>query len=111
MLELAYDVKPDEQGVFNGLDVAQALISNAAMFLAPYVNECPACLDNLFSHIANHALEQLHRAKEETGKMPTLIYAVGEGAQRDAGIRMHLDSKREMVTAILEKEDDGNHTH
>lgn len=112
MLELSYDVQPDEHGVFDGLQMAEDLISNAAMFLAPYVNGCPACLDNLFSHLANHALEQLHQTKKDSGEMPSMIFAIGEGEQRHAGIRAHLESKHAVVQAILEKESGGvGHAH
>jgi hypothetical protein len=52
-LEFTYHVEPDENGVFDGRELARQLIGNAYRLLVPYVKACPACTDSLFSAIAN----------------------------------------------------------
>ena len=60
-LELKFDVKADEHGVFDGRELAQELIGTAYRLLAPYVHACPACTDTLFTVIANRVIDQLHQ--------------------------------------------------
>lgn len=102
MLEVRLPVEPDEHGVFDGVQLAQAMIYDAAAVLLPYVRSCPACLDALFSKIANQALESMHQDLRE-GQKRGLTFAVGpEGPAKDAAIQAHLDASVETIRAMLE---------
>ena len=52
------------------MDLAEGMIAHAAKLLAPYVNGCPGCLDLLFTHLANAALEDFHRSNGREEKFP-----------------------------------------
>jgi hypothetical protein len=62
-LEFTIRVEPDENGVFDGREMARQLIGNAYRLLVPYVSACPACSDNLFSAIANRTSESFISAR------------------------------------------------
>lgn len=104
-LELKFDVKPDTHGVIDGRELAKQLVSAAYRCLTPYVKGCPACADNLFSVLANAAIEEIHRERDKTGRMPGGLYQFGDG-----GIQAHFDGTVEITRALLEKAG-GAHEH
>ena len=85
-LELTYTVEPDEHGVIDGRDLARQMIGNAYRLLVPYVSACPACADNLFTAIANQALDAMHEDARAKGKLAGFFYSVRPpGPERDQG--------------------------
>jgi len=106
-LELTFDVVPDELGVIDGRKLAQALISAAYQNVVPYVRGCPACADNLFSGIANQAIEELHVEGRKIGTLPGGLYRFGE--VEDATER-HIEAAKETTRALLEKAGEA-HSH
>jgi hypothetical protein len=105
-IELRFDVKPDAHGVIDGRELARDLISAAYQCLTPYVRGCPACSDNLFTVLANAAIAEIHRERDETGEMPGGLYRF----DGDAGIQPHIDGTADITRALLEKAD-GVHEH
>jgi len=67
MIELRYNVEVDENKVADGRELAEGLIRDAYRFLLPYSNECLACTNEMFSVIANQAIEKSHNAKRTSG--------------------------------------------
>jgi hypothetical protein len=110
-LELKFDVKPDEHGVFDGRDLAEQLIYVAYRLLVPYVNACPACTDSLFTVIANNVIENLHHGD---GMLPGTVYAKGEGEERHKAETAHfnatVDRTRELLRQGNATHDHGDHT-
>lgn len=81
-IELIFDVVPDEFGVIDGRKLAQELISAAYQILVPYVRGCPACADNLFSGIANQAIEELPCGRPENRWSTRWSLPVRRGRER-----------------------------
>lgn len=54
---LEIDIEPDEQGVYDGINLAAVLIRQAYLHLTPYAGRCPSCTDMLFQHVANFAID------------------------------------------------------
>jgi len=105
-LELKFDVKADEHGVFDGRELAGQLIGTAYRLLAPYVQACPACTDTLFTVIANRAIDQLHQQKEKA--LSGGFYYMGKGEDREEGERAHLEAAHDGTLALLRE---GNAQH
>lgn len=59
VLEFSYNFEPDEDGVFDGRDIARQMITDAYKLLAIYASDDPekgrsqACADQLFETVAN----------------------------------------------------------
>jgi len=103
-LELTYTVEPDEHGVIDGRDLARQMIGNAYRLLVPYVSACPACADNLFTAIANQALDAMHEDARAKGKLAGFFYSVRPpGPERDEGEKAHLAAARDKTVALLLK--------
>jgi hypothetical protein len=105
-LELMYEISVDENGVFDGMELAEELIGDAYRHLAPYTRACPACTDALFTAIANKAIDEAHAAENLGGS----ILTTGEG---DSGALF--DAHREATFAktkeLLEKGGIDVHRH
>ena len=95
-LELKFDVKADEHGVFDGRELAQELIGTAYRLLAPYVDGCPACTDTLFTVIGNRVIDQLHQHKGEA--LSGGFYYMGKAEEREQGERQ-ADNRPEIKPA------------
>jgi hypothetical protein len=68
-LQLEFTISPDEDGVFDGRDLARGLVQAAYRLLVPYTKACPACTDALFSAVANDAISEILAEPELTGTM------------------------------------------
>lgn len=103
MLELTYKADIDENDIFNGLELARDLIRDAYQLLAPYAALCPACTDTLFSHVANRALDDIHKEESECGKLPSLVMHTGEKSpeERHAAFDAHARAFKEMLHPIF----------
>lgn len=112
MLELTFNVKPDEDGMINGLELASQLISMAGRLINPYVNKCPGCLDAVFSHLANHELETLHHlVRESKGNDNTsVLYCFAENNRAEV-INKALSASRPMVEAMVQGQDEHHVNH
>jgi hypothetical protein len=108
MLQLDFDVKPDENGAINGVELAGQLLGYAGMLLAPYTNNCPACTDDLFSVLANQALERLHEGFK-AGQVFSTVLVVGEGDQQEIS-SAHLETMRPLIVSLL-SEAGADHAH
>ncbi len=108
MLELAFDIEPDGNGVIDGRELARDMIRAAYMLLAPYAEACPACTDALFSAVANGAIEEVHR--EGGGNIPGRIMNV-EADPDGARWRKHAAETRALTMAMLEPPGDPRHAH
>ena len=93
-LELSFDTTRDEHGVFDGRQLAEHLIWTAYRLLVPYVHGCPGCADNLFTVIANKAIEKVPRDSE--GRPAGSIYAVGEGEARERAEEAHVEAAHDL---------------
>ena len=105
-LELKFDVKADEHGVFDGRELAQELIGTAYRLLAPYVHGCPACTDTLFTVIGNRVIDQLHQHKGEA--LSGGFYYKGKAEEREQGERAHLEAAHDSTLELLRE---GNAQH
>lgn len=102
MLELSYPIDPDENEVFDGLELSQMMIQNAACLILPYVNGCRGCLDEMFIKLANRILDDLHRRIENGEKVGFSFSAKPEGPERTAAVAAHVADGAEIVRALLE---------
>ena len=103
-LELRYKIEPDAHGVFDGRELARALIANAYRLLMPYVNGCPACSDNLFTVIANETIAEIHE-DEDTG----IVMAAGASAAQKAA---HFEEAKDETKELLARAGEfGGHDH
>ena len=94
-LELSFETTRDEHGVFDGRALAEHMIWTAYQLLTPYVNHCPACADNLFTVIANKAIEKAPRDSE--GHPSGSLYATGEGEVRQKAEAAHLEAAHDSI--------------
>lgn len=97
MLELSYDIEPDQWDVFDGKALAARMIADAWQLLLPYTDNCAGCADQLFSYIANHELETLHRE----GATPCVM-ALSQATQE--GKQAHFLSHQELTRELLMKQ-------
>lgn len=102
MLELNYPVDPDEHEVFDGLELSQLMIQNAACLILPYVNNCRGCLDAMFTKLANQILEDMHRRIENGEKVGFTFSAKPEGPERTEAVAAHVADSLEIVRSLLE---------
>jgi hypothetical protein len=100
-LEFTYHVEPDENGVFDGRELARQLIGNAYRLLVPYVKACPACADALFSVIANRTIEELHQEAREKGSMGGFSMSARTGDERQPGVDAHLEAATPATIDLL----------
>lgn len=96
MLELIFDVEPDTYGVIDGRELASALVQTAYALLTPYVEACPACADDLFSAVANTAIQLMH----QEDNLPSRTMCVAEDPD-GARWRKHLASTQALTNALL----------
>jgi hypothetical protein len=68
-LQLDFAITPDEDGVFDGRDLARGLVQAAYRLLVPYTHACPACTDAMFSAVANDAISEMLAEAKPTGTM------------------------------------------
>lgn len=108
-MELSFETTRDEHGVFNGLALADHMIWTAYQLLTPYVNHCPACADNLFTVIANKAIEKVPR--NSNGNPAGSLYATGEGEARQRAEQAHLEAAHDSVLELLHEARHGAHDH
>lgn len=95
--ELTYKVTVDENGVFDGRDIAEGLIRDAYKFLVPYAEGCPGCSDSLFTVIANNVISELRAGKE----LPGTMMAASEEDSAELH-RAHREATRERTARLLE---------
>jgi hypothetical protein len=103
MLIFTYDVPPDENGMVNGLDLAAHLIAQAVRLINPYVHKCPACLDAVFSCLAENELEKVHalmRLKHKDDGT-AMLYCFARGDEKDEIIREHLAAQQPAVYELI----------
>lgn len=111
MLELSFDVKPDKEGMVNGLDLAANLIALAARLINPYVKECPACLDDVFSYIANAELEKLHDLVKTGQANTSVLYCMASPDRKEDVVRKALETAQPTIEAMIMKQTGQAHTH
>lgn len=101
MIELSFEVAPDEGGTIDGRELARHMIESAVALLVPYANKCPACTDALFSAIANAALRKAHAEGLEG-----VLLTQGEPGtpERTRAEARHLAAAKESTRALIEAE-------
>ena len=107
MLELDFDVKPDANGIIDGRELASGLIQMAYTLLMPYVDNCPACADRLFSNVTQMTLEGMH----QTGD---LLYGkvLGSGPDYDGSRwKKHIQETGALTEALLGNPDNPHLLH
>ncbi|QQG35166.1 MAG: hypothetical protein HYS17_06220 [Micavibrio aeruginosavorus] len=98
---MSFEIEPDKHQAINGIELAEMLILNAARLIAPYVANCPACIDAVFSAVANQALEYVQE-NIEGGNDVGYSYVIGlDGDARNAALRSHFSDTRELVEFLL----------
>ena len=100
MLQLEYDLTPDEHGVVDGRALARLLIADAYKALAPYAALCPACADGLFAHIANDVIAVQHEESRGRGSLPGKVYT--SRCATAESVECHMDRARAEVAKIFE---------
>jgi hypothetical protein len=68
-LQLDFAITPDENGVFDGRDLARGLVQTAYRLLVPYTRACPACTDAMFSAVANDGISEILAEPDLMGTM------------------------------------------
>lgn len=85
ILEIPVIIRPDENGIFDGREIASQLIQTAFQAIIPYANACPGCSDALFSAIANDALTELHQQGRDAGSLKVVAKLWATQAAEAAG--------------------------
>lgn len=101
MLQLEYDLTHDEHGIFDGRDVALALIRSAYQLVLPYTANCPACASAIVAAHADHVLcELLNDCAQGCGAEGSFM-TVGEP---DSASQMaHLTAAEEKTINLIRK--------
>lgn len=99
MLQLEYDLEPDEHGVFDGREIARHLIGTAYRLVATYTGGCPSCTDKLISAIANQVIEGIWQDLKPDGSLRSAVITAGD-APEDA-YRAHLAAAEASTRAML----------
>ncbi|MFA6016284.1 MAG: hypothetical protein WC742_14595 [Gallionellaceae bacterium] len=103
MLQLDYNLEPDENGVYDGRTLAAELIRDAYRLLAPYGQNCPACTEDLFTAVYCDVKEKEDQDINENGKLNNpLALLAGKNATTDAFLA-HRDATEATTRALLDK--------
>jgi len=97
-LQLDFAITPDENGVFDGRDLARGLVQTAYRLLVPYTHACPACTDAMFSAVANDAISEILAEPKLTGTM--MVNGDDPGDQR---FLKHMEATHDKTASLLEK--------
>ena len=97
-LQLDFAITPDEDGVFDGRDLARGLVQAAYRLLVPYTHACPACTDAMFSAVANDAISEVLAEAEPTGTM--MVNGDDPGHHR---FLKHMEATHGKTESLLEK--------
>ena len=97
-LQLDFAITPDENGVFDGRDLARGLVQTAYRLLVPYTHACPACTDAMFSAVANDAISEILAEPKLTGTM--MVNGDDPGHQR---FLKHMEATHGKTESLLQK--------
>jgi hypothetical protein len=97
-LQLDFAITPDENGVFDGRDLARGLVQMAYRLLVPYTHPCPACTDAMFSAVANDAISEILAEPKLTGT--TMVDGDDPGNRR---FLKHMEATHGFTESLLEK--------
>ena len=97
-LQLDFKITPDENGVFDGRDLARGLVQTAYRLLVPYTKACPACTDAMFSAVANGAISEILAEPELTGTM--MVNGDDPGHRR---FLKHMEATHGFTESLLQK--------
>lgn len=104
MIELSYNLHPDDEGIFDGRELARAMISDAFQLLVPYAHHCPACANNLFTVIANEELDAVHALGKERGRLPAAVMGIDkQGVDKQEAMARHIKTTQALTRSLLEK--------
>ncbi|WP_152048843.1 hypothetical protein [Aureimonas psammosilenae] len=92
----AFDVDVDQDLVVDGRSHAADLIERAYRLLMPYVNDCPACSDQMFSIIANQVIATI-QVEEVSG----VVKFLGEEADFQAAAAAHIERQQASTVRML----------
>ncbi|MFF9554118.1 hypothetical protein [Methylobacterium fujisawaense] len=95
----SFEVEVDDDRVVDGRRHAATLIHQAYRLLMPYVGDCPACADQLFSVVANQIIEQIHEADD-----PGVLIHLGPQEERTASQLAHLDREAFNTVKMLNRD-------
>jgi len=105
-LQLDFAIMPDENGVFDGRDLARGLVQMAYRLLVPYTHACPACTDAMFSAVANDGIAELLAEPKLTGTM--MVDGNDPGHQR---FLKHRKATQDFTDSLLQKGGVERHEH
>jgi hypothetical protein len=97
-LQLDFAITADENGVFDGRDLARGLVQTAYRLLVPYTRACPACTDAMFSAVANDGIAEILAEPELTGTM--MVKSDDPGQQR---FLKHMEATHGKTESLLQK--------
>jgi hypothetical protein len=97
-LQLDFAITPDENGVFDGRDLARGLVQTAYRLLVPYTRACPACTDAMFSAVANDAISEILAQPKLTGTM--MVNGDDPGHRR---FLKHMGATHAITESLLQK--------
>lgn len=60
-----YSAETDENGVFDGRDIAQGMIRDAFRLVVPYAEACPVCSNEIFAMMTQHVLFEEYQSHQE----------------------------------------------
>lgn len=79
---LPHGIAPDEFGVYNGLEMARAIMAHAFSFVTPYVQGCPEHAVCLFHAIASETIQDLLAEAAAEGGLLRRIATIHEPGPR-----------------------------
>ena len=111
--ELAFDytVRTDARGVVDGRALAKEMMADAFKLMAAYGSTCMACCVKAFEEAGGAVLNDMKKAEEETGAIPTLYFCMkdhGSPEGQYAAFRAHVE---EQLDKLIEKRTPRCHEH
>jgi hypothetical protein len=97
-LQLEFAITPDENGVFDGRDLALGLVQMAYRLLVPYTHACPACSDAMFSAVANDGISEILAEPKLTGTM--MVNGNDPGHRH---FLKHMEATKGVTESLLQK--------
>jgi hypothetical protein len=99
-LQIGYTMAPDENGVFDGRDLAEELIRDAYKLLVPYTGGCAGCSPALFTVIANEVIDELVADGSPKGIM---MGTHGDVVETEQAFFEHRAETKEKTMTLLRK--------
>lgn len=105
-IQISFNVLPDKHGVVDGRELARQMLAQAYLLLVPYATGCYGCASNLFSVLANRAIDDMQKERTTNGDPLGIVMTVCDPKDRQMAELAHMAEAVEGTKALLLQAED-----